>query len=297
VDEATRGFKYLAIKNWHRYQGGRMKNGDERRPWVKSYVDREADPDFLKLTGLHRYILDGICRLRGRLGTNLPNDPAYVSRALGLIPAERSQTPRAVLTLISRGFLILTNQQHVTPEESREEESREEGEQPRKTPPENGVAASSPDGSKPDQNRPLGDVLAMDVPEPPETNQAPTGAQESRNGHSTPPVDLTVQQLARGMMETLGIAGGQSDLAIWSQAITLKARRSGMSISQAYEFILERAEAAQLSGQFSKPTFWMKDAAYDHKPTRSTVKNEKFRERIRDEFASLDRQRSRASGA
>lgn len=120
--------RFLAIKNWHKYQGGTMKNrkDEKRTSWVKDYVDKEADPEYLRLTGFHRYILDGCCRLRGRLGQNLPNDPTYISRALGLIPAERSQTPRAVLTLCSLGFLVPTNQQLSLLEEIRGDEIRGE---------------------------------------------------------------------------------------------------------------------------------------------------------------------------
>lgn len=134
------------------------------------------------------------------------------------------------------------------------------------SPPANGSAASSPDGSKPDQNRPQDDAPAPDVAIPLEPARR---VLEAPGYQETTLEGLTVHQLARGMMETLGIAGGQSDLGIWSQAIQLKARRSGMPIAEAYRFILAKAEEAQELGEFSKPTFWMKDAAFDQKPRRS----------------------------
>lgn len=266
-------FKYLAIKNWHRFQGGRMRDEDKPRAWIKNYLDKEADIDYGRLTCLQRYILDGCCRLRGRLGKNLPNDATYIARALHTVSTDRPHVGYAVATLIARGFLILSNQQNDIREERRGEEKERRGESARERaanpPPENGVAASSPDGSEPTQNRPQDDALDPEVPQHPQTHQATVEHQEPENGHSTPPAVLTVHQLARGMMDELGIAGGQSDLAIWSQAIALKSRKSGMSIAEAYVFILRKAEDAQLSGEFSKPTFWMKDAVYDHKPTRS----------------------------
>lgn len=111
-------FRYLAVKNWDKYQAG------TRGKWIKDYVDRESDPDYAKLTMFQRALLDGICRLRGRLGKNLPNDSTHIARALLVCATERPRIGNAIDTLIERGFLILTNQQDGSIEERRKEESR-----------------------------------------------------------------------------------------------------------------------------------------------------------------------------
>jgi Winged helix-turn-helix DNA-binding len=84
-----------------------------------------------------------------------------------------------------------------------------------------------------------------------------------------PPAGLTAHQLARGMMDNLGVPGGRSDLEIWSRAIELKARKAEMSKEAAYQYIYAKARTAQDRGEFTKPTFWMKDMCYDHEPKRS----------------------------
>lgn len=99
---------YLAIKNWNKYQSTKV---DERKPWVKDWVDKDNDPDYYELTALQRYIWDGCCRLRGRFNRNLTNDPAWIGRALCVIAIERKYVPGAVARLIEAGFLVPTNQQ------------------------------------------------------------------------------------------------------------------------------------------------------------------------------------------
>jgi hypothetical protein len=288
-------FKYLAIKNWHKFQGGRMRDENRPRAWIKNYLDKESDHDYSKLTCFQRYVLDACQRLRGRLGKNLPNDPVYIARAVCIVAEERHCLPQALRKLVLSGFLILSNQQTDTQRgEERRGEEREittARERAQNSPRKNGVAtnfpdpaASSPDGSKPDQNRPSDDPPAPDDPQPPEPDRR---VLEAPRHQETPLEGLTAHQLARGMMETLGIAGGQSDLGIWSQAIALKARRSGMSLPEAYQFILAKAEAAQELGEFTKPTFWMKDAVFDHKPHRSksNAATQEFADRFQRELA------------
>lgn len=107
-------YKYLAIKNWEKYQKNKLgkvtANGDSVQ-YIKMWTDRDSDPDYSKLTGFQRYIIDGCCRLRGRFGRNLCNDPVWVSRALCIISVERHCMSRTIDVLVSSGFLILTNQQ------------------------------------------------------------------------------------------------------------------------------------------------------------------------------------------
>jgi hypothetical protein len=241
------GPRFLAIKNWERYQGGKMKNRvDEKRSWVKDYTDKEADPEYIKMTFFQRYVLDGCCRLRGRLGKNLPNDPQYIARALHAARTERAHLPHTVDTLIARGFLILTNQQFTFPriEEIREEKIRG-GDLGSSIQPESETKANPP---RPDNPAfPIGSRTSEPTPK---TDPVPEG--------------LSVYQFARGMMDALGVPGGRSDLEIWSQAIALKAKNAGTSLAAAYEFIFGKAKAAKDRGEFTRPTFWMRDATYDH---------------------------------
>lgn len=102
-------FKYLAIKNWGKHQSSKK---DRKSPWVKDYTDKDFHPEYSKLSMAQRYMLDALCRLRGRHGENLANDMQWISRAIAVIPRERHNATTAIQQLISSGFLILTNQQH-----------------------------------------------------------------------------------------------------------------------------------------------------------------------------------------
>ncbi len=84
-----------------------------------------------------------------------------------------------------------------------------------------------------------------------------------------PPAGLTVHQLAQGLMDNLDFVGGRTDLEIWSRAIALKVRRAGISKEAAYQHIYTKARAAQKRGEFTKPTFWMKDKSNSDTPEGS----------------------------
>jgi hypothetical protein len=113
-NDATGSFKFLAIKDWDRTQGT-MRNGNIIRAWVRDFVDRDNDPEYSKLTPTQRYVVDGCCRLRGRFGRNLVNDPSWIVRALCVAPSDRGHAVRAIASLIGRGFLLLTNEEFHTP--------------------------------------------------------------------------------------------------------------------------------------------------------------------------------------
>ena len=112
--------EYLAIKNWEKYQVAK-----DNWPWIKDWVDKDSDPDYSQLTMIQRYLLDGCCRLRQRMGQNLRNDPVYLLRALCVLPVERRYSSCAIAVLMLRGFLIPTNQQHGAEQERRGEEIKE----------------------------------------------------------------------------------------------------------------------------------------------------------------------------
>ena len=75
--------KYLLIKNWDVYQPtGRYKAGSSL-PWIKDWTDKEFDSGFMNLTFFQRYVYDALCRMRGRLGYDIPyDDPKWIARLL-----------------------------------------------------------------------------------------------------------------------------------------------------------------------------------------------------------------------
>ena len=102
--------QYLSIKNWHKYQP-KLKNGNPRRDWIRLDTNRVDDPEFLPLGFFSRGVLTGIMELKGRTGKNPPNDVTYLARAMHTIPTDRPHLRHTIDTLLTRGFLILSNQQ------------------------------------------------------------------------------------------------------------------------------------------------------------------------------------------
>jgi len=103
--------KYLTIKNWDKYQPDqKLKDKFASLKWVKDYTDKEFDSDYMDLTFFQRYVLDALCRLRGRLGHDIPyDDPTWVARLLHAVRTDAPHIPHAVATLLARGFLALQN--------------------------------------------------------------------------------------------------------------------------------------------------------------------------------------------
>jgi hypothetical protein len=110
--------EYLSIKNWDKYQSSYS------REWIKDYTGQDEDDKICKLTLLQRQVLAGLRRVRGRSGKNTPNDVTYISQAIHAMPTDRPHIAHAIATLISREFLILTNQQDDTPKIHRVEKRR-----------------------------------------------------------------------------------------------------------------------------------------------------------------------------
>lgn len=98
--------KYLAVKNWEIFQP-KMRTKSPKRQWIMDYTDKEFDADYMKLSCLQRYVLDALCRLRGRLGHDIPyDDPTWVIRLLHVSRTDAPHIPHAVRTLCARNFLI-----------------------------------------------------------------------------------------------------------------------------------------------------------------------------------------------
>jgi hypothetical protein len=107
--------KYLAIRNWAKFQARTDKHGrsmDGRcRPYIRDYTDKECDSDYAALSFMTRYLLDACRRLRGKYGRNLRNDPMWILRQLDAPSTDRGRGVHGIETLVRRGFLIPTNQE------------------------------------------------------------------------------------------------------------------------------------------------------------------------------------------
>lgn len=106
-------FKYLAIHGFERWQvdkEGKLRDGKSSQ-WIKDYCRKDSDPDYMGLTMVQRYVLDGMRRLTGLHGKWLRNDPMVVARALCVSTVERKYVTYAVTVLVLCGLVSLSNEQ------------------------------------------------------------------------------------------------------------------------------------------------------------------------------------------
>lgn len=106
-------FKYLAIHGYERWQvdkDGKLRDGQSSE-WIKDYCRKDSDADYMNLTIVQRYTLDAMRRLTGLHGKWCPNDLMWVSRATCAAPKERMYVTHAVLVLVLRGLVTLSNVQ------------------------------------------------------------------------------------------------------------------------------------------------------------------------------------------
>jgi hypothetical protein len=105
------GFKYLAIKNWHKYQPDKkFRAKDASMPWIKDWTAKEFDADYAALGPVARYALDAMCRLAGRIGGNVPNHGQWIVTALAVPGQHTGNLKTALRQLVGSGFLVPTNQ-------------------------------------------------------------------------------------------------------------------------------------------------------------------------------------------
>lgn len=98
--------EYLAIRNWETFQS-LSRSGK----WIKDYTDQSGtDADISKLSMFARGVLQELRRLRGKLGKNVPYDMEYILSAIHALGTDRPHVHHTIGTLISRGFLIVSNQ-------------------------------------------------------------------------------------------------------------------------------------------------------------------------------------------
>ena len=113
--------KYLAIKNWDTFQPARRS-----AEWIKDYTNQSDDEDLGSLSFFEQGVLQALRRARGRSGKNIHNDFAHIASATHARVTDRPHLRHALDTLITRGLLIPTNEQHDSLEESREDKKRGE---------------------------------------------------------------------------------------------------------------------------------------------------------------------------
>ena len=99
-------YKYIGIYGYDKCQ--RDKQGGVREgtaTWIKDYCRKDSDADYSRLSGLQRYILDGLRRLRGLHGKWPVNDPVMLCRQLCLINSDRPHLRRALRVLLQADLL------------------------------------------------------------------------------------------------------------------------------------------------------------------------------------------------
>jgi hypothetical protein len=104
----NKGFKWLRIKNWERYQPGKkLFKKDARLKYVLDWTDKLDNYDFQTLSYFERALFSQICLIAGtRPLRTLPNDPSWLSRETHATRSDIPHVPHALATLISLGHLI-----------------------------------------------------------------------------------------------------------------------------------------------------------------------------------------------
>lgn len=90
--------KFLAIKNWDKYQSGKKGWG-----WIKDYVNQDDDKDMAALSMFERGVLQELRRVRGRSGKNIDNDMTLIASATHAKGTDRARIGNAIATLIEIG--------------------------------------------------------------------------------------------------------------------------------------------------------------------------------------------------
>jgi hypothetical protein len=119
--------KYLAIRNWEKYQAdknGNVPNG--AAPWCKLHTSTLDDSDWLEWSWVTRGVWSALLALRSRCGQNLPCEPSKIILMLGSRRKMAQDALRVISELTLSGHLILTDQQNGALEERRVEEIRGE---------------------------------------------------------------------------------------------------------------------------------------------------------------------------
>ena len=163
-------FKYLAIKNWRKFQT--IEDGKPAE-YVKDYCGKDADLERTKLSVFQAGILDRMYRLHGHTGRMLHNDIAWLIQAMHIPRKDAPHVQHAVDALIERKFIIPTNDENfeasAATEKSRAEQSREEPlekSERRGSAPESGAGSPLTSGEKDNPSKPSDRKQDQNQPEP-----------------------------------------------------------------------------------------------------------------------------------
>lgn len=102
--------KFLAIKNWRKYQD--IEDDLGRAPWIKDYVDKDSDIDRMKLTVFQAGVLDRLYRLRARNAHILHNDITWLIQATHMRHRDAAHMAHTIHTLITQNFIIPTDDEN-----------------------------------------------------------------------------------------------------------------------------------------------------------------------------------------
>lgn len=125
-DRLVGDHQYFAIKNWDKYQA-LTSAGIPVAQWIKDFVEKDFEEGQLK--GLERWLLDRLRRWRGRRGANIPADVAAIISATHAHHTDRAHIPHALCRLVTRGFLVPSNQRSQVLKKIQEEKNQQENQQ------------------------------------------------------------------------------------------------------------------------------------------------------------------------
>lgn len=103
--------KYLAIRNWKKYQTI-ADEGKGAPEYVKDYVDKDSDIERTRLSVYCTGILDRLYRLRARHLHILHNDVAWLTQQMHVGRKDAPHVPHAIRTLTTHNFIIPTDDEN-----------------------------------------------------------------------------------------------------------------------------------------------------------------------------------------
>lgn len=102
--------KFLAIKNWRKYQD--IEDDLGHAPWIKDFVDKDSDINRMKLTVFQAGVLDRLYRLRARNAHILHNDITWLIQATHMRHRDAAHMAHTIHTLIAQNFIIPTDDEN-----------------------------------------------------------------------------------------------------------------------------------------------------------------------------------------
>jgi|HubBroStandDraft_6_1064221.scaffolds.fasta_scaffold286193_2 hypothetical protein len=156
-ERLTGDHKYLEIKGWYTWQ-----EKSYTTDYIRDYFGKDEDPDYYTQSFTRRWMMDWLRRQRGRMRHTLYNNPTALLQRMNATGSDCAQAGVNLLSLVSQGFLMPTNEQirdqkygkeskinQITPKESiTPDEEDDTVEEPVDTPVEEPVSESKPTTDK-----------------------------------------------------------------------------------------------------------------------------------------------------